>query len=108
MPRLLQVNSLLHKNISQIMAERIEVPQNSLITVTRVACGADLKEARVFVSILPFAKAEEGLAFLFRKRNEIQKLLGQTLKMKFTPKILFFLDDTEETASQIYSELDKL
>ena len=108
MSRLQQINSTLQKNIGLIMSEKIESPFDFLTTITHVECSPDMKEAKVLVSVLPFAKAEDALHFLNGQKREIQRLLGQTLKMQFTPRISFLIDDTEEFAHKIYNEIDNL
>ncbi|MEK7159383.1 MAG: 30S ribosome-binding factor RbfA [Patescibacteria group bacterium] len=108
MSRLQQINSTLQKNIGLIMSEKIESPFDFLATITHVDCSPDMKEAKVLVSVLPFAKAEDALRFLNGQKREIQRLLGQTLKMQFTPRISFLIDDTEEFAHKIYHEIDNL
>lgn len=90
------------------MSEKIESPFDFLTTITHVECSPDMKEAKVLVSVLPFTKAEDALRFLNGQKREIQRLLGQTLKMQFTPRINFVIDDTEEFAHKIYNEIDNL
>lgn len=108
MHRLEQVNSFLRQTLAQIIAEKIEPPPGVFITVTKADCGADLQSAKIFVSVLPFAKAQEGLNHLVRQRPEIQRLLGPKMKTKFLPKLFFALDDSEETADKIYKALDSV
>ena len=108
MSRLQQVNSTLQKNIGLIISEKIESPFDFLTTITHVECSSDTKEAKIFISVLPFNKAEDALHFLNGQKKEIQRLLGRTIKMQFTPKIQFIIDDTEEFAHKIYNEIDNL
>jgi ribosome-binding factor A len=103
-----RLNPFLQKLLAEIISEKLETPTNLLITVTKVECGTNLKNAKVFISILPFAQADEGLKFLIQQRYEIQRLLAPQLKTKFLPVLTFVLDDTEETASRIYRDLDDL
>ncbi|MBI5077624.1 30S ribosome-binding factor RbfA [Candidatus Falkowbacteria bacterium] len=106
--RVKRLNPFLQQQLAEIIAEKIEVPPDFLITVTKVDCGADMKAAKVFISVLPFDKARDGLVFLIQQRQEIQRLLAPKLKTKFMPVLTFVLDETEETASRIYEVLDDL
>lgn len=103
-----RLNPFLQQLLAEIIAEKIEVPLDFLITVTKVDAGADLKTAKIFVSILPFEKAQNGISYLTKARREIQRLLAPKLKTKFMPILTFILDESEETASQIYKTLDDL
>ncbi|NQT50345.1 ribosome-binding factor A [Candidatus Kuenenbacteria bacterium] len=106
--RMLQVNSMLQQTLAKILSENLEVPFDFFITVTRFDCGPDLKTANVFVSILPFNKAKDGLAFLIKSRYEIKGLLGKKINLKYTPNLTFIIDDAEEMATKIYSTLDEI
>jgi len=103
-----KVNSFLQEKISEILTQKVEVPFDFLITITKVNCSSDLKTAQVFVSVLPIAKAEEALKFLNNRRREIQKFLAKDWRLKFLPVLTFFNDDTEEFAQNIYETLDNL
>lgn len=96
-----QVGQLIKKEISQLLLREIDFPQGTLVTVTRVQVTADMRDARVFVSILPFARRFVILDKLRRQRRELQLLLNDKLEMRFVPKIFFFLDKTEEEASKV-------
>ena len=97
-----QVNSLLVTEISKIIARGIEPPQGSLITVMRAEVTPDLKEAKIFVSILPEAKTGTALELLKRRTGEVQRVLNKKLTMKFSPHISWGLDVT----TRKYAALD--
>ena len=108
MSRMLQVNSMLRQTLAKILSENLEVPFDFLITITKVDCSPDLKNANIFVSILPFNKSKDGLTFLINSRHEIKDLLGKNINLKYTPKLTFIIDDSEEMANEIYSTLDNI
>lgn len=108
MSRIEQVNAELQKKLAEVFFQKLEIPPGLLLTVTRLDCSTDLKTAKAFISVLPFDRAEEGMRFLAKKRREIQSLFGKNIRIKFTPILNFILDDSEETASKIYQELDNL
>jgi len=106
--RLPQLNAAMQQMIAEIISEKIEVPFEYFVTVTKVDCAPDVKTAKVFVSILPFSQAEEGLKFMRRQRAEIQRQLAPKMKTKFLPILNFFIDDSNEVANDIYSQLDAI
>ena len=104
-----RINDELQHILSETLSQRIEVPLDFLATVTEVDCAPDMKTAKIYLSILPFAKAEEGLKWFINTRGLIQKELGRKFRhRKATPILRFILDDREETASQIYNMIDSL
>jgi len=106
--RMLQINEKLQHKLAEILSLRIEVPFDFFISVVRIDCSNDLKRAKAYLSILPFNKAEDGLAYMINHKGEIQKLLGQNLNMKYTPILHYYLDETEEKTSQVYSAIEDI
>ncbi|MFH0779375.1 MAG: ribosome-binding factor A [Parcubacteria group bacterium] len=108
MRRMIQINELIQHALAQIFITDVEVPREFFITVTKIDCASNLKTARAFVSVLPFNKSDEALKFLINSRHEIQKFLGRRINLQFTPILRFSIDDTGETADNIYTTLDKI
>ncbi|OGF33348.1 hypothetical protein A2223_01915 [Candidatus Falkowbacteria bacterium RIFOXYA2_FULL_35_8] len=106
--RMLQINVLLQRAIAEIITYDIELPQEYLVTVTRVKTGADLRAATAFLSILPMEHSREAMAYIIRNRKLIQKQLGDKVQLRFTPKVLFKVDVTEQKAAEINDILDRI
>jgi len=94
--------------IAEIISQKIEVPFEYFVTVTKVDCAPDTKTAKVFISVLPFGQSEEGLKFMRRQRAEIQRQLAPKMKTKFLPILNFLPDDSTEVANDIYTKLDAI
>lgn len=66
-----------------------------LVTVVRVHCAPDLRNAQVFISLFN-TEGEEDKDFVFdvleEQRALIQHKIGKELPMKFCPKLRFILD----------------
>ncbi|MDO8261450.1 MAG: ribosome-binding factor A, partial [Candidatus Magasanikbacteria bacterium] len=52
MSRMDQINELLREELSILMSRETPIP-NGLITITRVKCSPDLKNATILISVLP-------------------------------------------------------
>ena len=81
----------------------------SSITVTRVECAADLRDANVFISI--FGHEDERnrmIGYLNRHRQEIVRLMIKRVKLKYTPRLHFILDESIEGGDNILSNLAEL
>lgn len=105
---MIQINELIQNTLAQIFISEVEVPKEFFISVTKINCAPNLKTANAYISVLPFSKSAAALKFLINSRHEIQKFLGRKINLQFTPILRFTIDHTEEKASEIYSELDKL
>ncbi len=102
-----QINSLLMQALSEIFIEKMEIPFDFFITVTKAQSARDLKSAKIYLSVLPFNKSKEGMAWIINRRKIIQEYLGKQINLKYTPKLTFLHDDSEENASRIYEIMDK-
>lgn len=104
--RMRQVNKLIHHAVNEIIVREIEMPLDVFITITRVETARDLKNVNIWLTILPDHKRVSTIKLLSRRLSLIQKLLGQRIKLKYTPKILFCFDEGEIKAQQINKLLD--
>lgn len=106
--RIKQVNELIREELSQIFLKELELPLGVMATISRVKTSADLKSAKVWLSIIPGGQAQEILKSLQKKAGYIQSLLGKKVILKFTPKPTFVLDDSGEKAEKITRLLDEI
>ena len=65
--RIQRVNQLIKQEISKLILREIEPPKDSLITVTRVSSTPDLREAKVFISVIPEENKSKAFLSLNRK-----------------------------------------
>ena len=105
--RMLQVNEVLRERLAHIFSIKLEIPVEFFVTIIRVNASPDLRNATVWISVLPKGKERDGMAWLINHRKEIQKILGvETKKMKNTPQLFFKLDMTGEKTQDIYDLMD--
>ncbi|MBM3250943.1 MAG: 30S ribosome-binding factor RbfA [Candidatus Nealsonbacteria bacterium] len=106
--RLLRVNSLIKKELSQILSREVDFPQGVLVTVTRVETTSNLIEAKVYVSLLGEKQAENVFKILNNNIYHIQQILNKRLKMRPIPKIIFKKEEKTGEASKIEEILEGL
>lgn len=104
--RSIRVAELIQREINQLLLREVELPDGTLATVTRVKVDPELKEAKVYISVLPFARRFVVFNRLKKVRRNLQKQINSKLYMYSVPKIEFLMDDTEEKASIIDKLLD--
>jgi ribosome-binding factor A len=110
-PRLVRVNELLKREIAEDLYRNFSMSDfdASALTVTRVECASDLRDANVYVSI--FGHEEERnrmISHLNRHRQEIIRLMIRRVKLKYTPRLHFILDESIEEGDNILSILSEL
>ena len=102
-----QVASALQRAIGQVLSRGLADPRVAgLISVTRVDVGPDLRDARVFVSVLPQRHESRVIHGLQHAAGHVQSELQGVLAMRHVPKLLFSLDDTLKKEAEIYSSID--
>lgn len=77
------------------------------ITVSEVRVSPDLKNATAFV--MPLAGANKELLFEALKKSapELRHLVSKRVKLRYTPRIFFTLDNSYEEAARINNLLKK-
>lgn len=74
----------------------------SVITISFVKMSKDLKIASVYVIPIGGESKEKIIKYLNDNRNFFQKSISRAkLKSKFTPKIIFYLDNSFDEAERI-------
>jgi ribosome-binding factor A len=88
--------------IAGVLSRDLAEPDLGLVTVTRVVISADLKLAKIYLSFLGNRQSVTDCIekINFRKGN-IKMHLGSKLRLKYTPEIYFYHDDTSEYADKI-------
>jgi len=97
-----RVGELLKHEISRIVSQELKDPAVRMITVTGVKVSDDLKQAKVYVSVLGSpAVREKSLQGLQRAKTFIRAEIGTRTDLKFIPELRFFYDDTLDYAEHI-------
>ncbi len=97
-----QTNELLRKEIALAINRDVELPE-ILATVTKIECAPDLKDAKVWVSILPYNKAGSGMNRIRKQQGFIYDALKKNTVLRKIPVLKFIFDDTEKNASELES-----
>jgi ribosome-binding factor A len=97
--RLLRVNEVLKRELSGIITREMKF-EKGLVTINQVNVTADLKSAHVFVSVLGTAGADV-ITQLEAHRAALQSALAKHVVLKYTPHLVFHLDDSIERGTRV-------
>lgn len=104
-----RVANEMREHISRIISEEIKDPRIGFITVTKVEVTPDLRNAKVFFSSLGGKEEKEAaLEGLNSASGYIRKLLGESMRFKFIPELLFRLDESTEYIIHLNKIFDKI
>ena len=105
--RLLKVNEALREVLSQEIAA-LKDPRIGFVTVTGVQVSADLRHAKVYVSVLGKARERErSLAGLRAAHGRLQERIAADVRIKRTPQLQFLYDETIERGMRIETLLQR-
>ena len=102
--RQLRVGEMVRQIISDCLTRDViqdPVLLNFSITVSKVKMSKDLKIANIFIMPLGGENIQEIKNVLNLNKFIFQKELALSIKTKFTPKIIFYIDDTFIEADKI-------
>jgi ribosome-binding factor A len=106
--RRLRVQDLMREEISSIIQRDVKDPGIGFVTILEIKMSDDLRRAKVFCSIYGDDETKEKtIAALKRSRGYIRHLLGQRVKLRYTPEITFLLDNTFDTVAKIEEIMKK-
>lgn len=110
-PRLVRVNELLKREIAEDIHRQFSLSDFdcAAVTVTRVECASDLRDANVYVSIFGHEdERDRMIAYLNRHRQEVIRLMVKRVKLKYTPRLHFMLDESIEDGDRVLSLLAEM
>ena len=96
-----RVSDLIREEVADIIMYKLKDPRVGFVTVTGVDLSPDLKNAKIFVSILKEEEREATLDALTSSKAFMRAILAKRLKMKFIPHLDFRLDSSIEYGFKI-------
>lgn len=101
-----QIESTLQRTISQALSRRMADPRiRGLVSITRVDASPDLREAMVYVSVLPESDQKRTLAGLQHAAGYIQGMVGRALPLKRMPRLSFRSDETLKKQAAVFQDI---
>lgn len=107
--RMDRVNEEFKRELGKIIDQDLKNPNiTGLISVTKVKTSADLKNARVYISILGGKSKKNTLEGLKNATGFIRTELAKRVNLRYTPELIFELDETMEYGAKIDSIIKEL
>lgn len=99
--RIEKVQKLAREVLGQAV-QNLKDPRVGFATVTAVRISPDLRHARVHVSVLgDEEQKKETMTGLERAKSHLRAVLGNEVRMKYTPELVFELDQQAEEAEHL-------
>lgn len=105
--RTARIQSIISKNITEIIQFELKNPRIGFCTVSEVWVSSDFSYARVYVSFLGAKYPKQNLEELNKTRGFVRSSLAKKLDIRKTPEITFYLDETFEKMNRLDEVLEK-
>jgi ribosome-binding factor A len=100
--RMRRVNEAMREVLSDALTQDLKDPRVGFVTVTAVETSPDLRNARVYVSVLGDEEVREAsITGLQSAHGYLQRAVAAQLRLKHTPQLHFEEDDTARRADRI-------
>jgi len=107
--RVEKVQELMKQEISQIILRELKDPRIGFVTVTSVECTGDLREAKVYVSLMGSeSQVKACWTGLNSSLGFIRREIGKRIRLRVTPELSFALDKSLDYSAHIQELLLKI
>lgn len=104
-----RVANAIRKEISNMLYEDLKDPRIGFTTITKVEVTPDLRNAKVYYTVLGDQKKKKSTEVALNSaKGFIKSLIGDRLKLRFTPEIVFVADKSIEYQDKINRLLEKI
>jgi len=109
MSRQERVAQAIKKEVSIIIHDELKDPRLGFVTVTRAEVTADLRQAKIFFSVLgkeeDYKKTKEALDSAL---GFIRRLIARRIRLRLAPEIIFKEDRSSEYSIRIQQVLEEI
>ncbi len=107
--RVEKLQELMKQEISQIILRELKDPRIGFVTVTQVELTGDLRNAKIYVSIMGNEKqVKDTLKGLNSSMGFIRREVGHRIRMRVTPELTLALDKSLDYSAHIQELLLKI
>ncbi len=101
--RVRRVEELVQRVIGEKLITEVALPKIERVTDTKVDMSPDLKNAKVYFSIIATSDEEKEDIFssILKRKKEIRYIVGRETDLRFVPNLQFEIDETAERAARI-------
>ncbi|MFJ5713295.1 30S ribosome-binding factor RbfA [Neobacillus sp. NPDC093127] len=104
-----RVGEQMKKELGDIISRKIKDPRIGFVTVTDVEVTGDLQQAKVYISVLGDEEQRENtLKGLAKAKGFIRTEIGQRIRLRKTPEIIFEWDESIDYGNRIETLLHQL
>lgn len=96
----LKIASLIEHELGKLLARDFYV-EGALTTITDVWVSDDLLQAKIKLSIIPYAKEIDVYEAIMKRRSQLEHAIYKKVKMRQFPRFEFLIDSRETEIKKI-------
>ncbi|MEZ5452250.1 MAG: 30S ribosome-binding factor RbfA [Thiothrix sp.] len=102
-----RVAEQIHRELSMLVRDRVKDPRVGMVTLLDVEVSKDLAHAKVWFDVLQAEHGLEAQEALNHAAGFLRHELGHMMKLRVTPALHFFYDDTQSRGNVLSALIDK-
>jgi len=107
--RAAKVGELMKHEVSQMILNELKDPRIGFVTVTKVSLTGDLREAKIYVSLMGTDEEKKAsLEGLNHSLGFMRTELSKRIRLRYMPKISLCLDQSMDYSANIQALLNKV
>ena len=106
--RIVRINDDIKRELAQLIPNLKDPRVRGLISITRVDTTPDLRYSKIYISVLDEEKQKDALRGLKSAGGWLRRELGSSLQLRYTPELVFELDESITRGAHISEMLHEL
>lgn len=102
-----RVAEQIKRDLAVLIRDRIKDPRVGMVSIIDVEISKDLGHAKVWFDVLMNDQGKEAEEALNHAAGFLRRELGRGLKLRVTPSLRFFYDDTQLKGNQMSALIDQ-
>ena len=106
--RMDKVNKELMRQITHAIQDEVDDPTIGILSITKVETTPDLRESKVYFSLLDDTQYQRVQGILDKMNKLIRTNLGKRVRIKILPQLKFIPDDSIKYSVDIYQKIEEI
>ena len=106
--RIGRINEEIQRELSDLIRSLKDPRVQTLISITRVDTTPDLRYSKIYISVMDEEKQKDAMRGLTSAGGWLRRELGSSLQLRYTPELVFELDDSLKYGAHMYDLLSRL
>lgn len=106
--RIGRINEEIQRELSELIRNLKDPRVQTIVSITHVDTTPDLRYSKIYISVLEESRQQEVLKGLESAGGWLRRELGARLQLRYTPELVFTLDDSLKYGAHMFDLLSKL